>query len=70
MDGCALLRQEPDDEVRAAASAEGAESEYTRAGVVREIFEKVIGGVPLITIEDALNARGVPSPSGMGGGVG
>ena len=33
-------------------------------GVVREIFDKVTGGTPLITIENDLNSRGVPSPAG------
>jgi site-specific DNA recombinase len=59
----ALERQEPDTEVRTATAADGTQTEYTRAGVVREIFDKVTGGVPLITIENELNARGVPSPA-------
>jgi site-specific DNA recombinase len=61
----ALIRQEPDDEVRTATSADGVESEYTHAGIVREIFEEVTGGTPLIAIENGLNERGVPSPTGM-----
>lgn len=59
----ALERQEPDTEVRTATTADGTKTEFTRAGIVREIFEKVTGGVPLITIENELNARGVPSPA-------
>jgi site-specific DNA recombinase len=39
-------------------------SPYTPAGIVREIFERVASGVPLIKIEEGLNARGVPSPEG------
>jgi site-specific DNA recombinase len=60
----ALERQEPDTEVQTATAADGTESQYTRAGIVGEIFEKVTGGVPLITIEDDLNGRGVPSSEG------
>jgi site-specific DNA recombinase len=62
----ALLRQEPDTEVHEAVAADGTVSEYTCAGIVRENFEKVAGGVPLITIERDLNARGVPSAKGTG----
>jgi site-specific DNA recombinase len=57
----AFLRQEADDEIR---TATGAESSYTHVGVVRDIFKKIISGVPLITIEQQLNAGGVPSPEG------
>jgi hypothetical protein len=32
--------------------------------VVREIFDEVSGGTPLITIEKTLNERGIPSPEG------
>jgi site-specific DNA recombinase len=60
----ALLRQEADTEPRTATGADGKTCEYTPAGVVVEIFEKVTGGTPLITIEDQLNARGIPSPEG------
>jgi site-specific DNA recombinase len=60
----ALERQEADTEVRTATAADGTVSEYSRAGVVAEIFEKVAAGVPLITIERELNARGVPSSAG------
>jgi site-specific DNA recombinase len=60
----ALLRQELDVEVRVATAADGTVTQYTHAGIVREIFEKVTSGVPLITIENQLNARGVPSPNG------
>jgi site-specific DNA recombinase len=60
----ALLRQEFDSEIRTATSQDGVESEYTHAGIVREIFEEVTGGTPLITIENRLNERGVPSPAG------
>ncbi|WP_307834758.1 recombinase family protein [Paractinoplanes lichenicola] len=59
----ALERQEADEEIRQATAADGTASDYTRAGVVREIFDKVTGGTPLITIENDLNARGVPSPA-------
>ena len=60
----ALERQEPDTEIRTATAADGTLTEYTHAGVVREIFEQVSGGTPLITIEQSLNARGIPSPRG------
>jgi site-specific DNA recombinase len=54
----ALERQEPDTEPRTATV------EYTRAGIVREIFDEVSGGTPLIKIEQSLNRRGIPSPEG------
>ena len=60
----ALLRQEPDTESRQATAVDGTVSEYTRAGVVREIFDRVAGGVPLIVIEKDLNARGIPASRG------
>jgi len=61
----AFLRQEADDEPRTATSPDaGAESTYSPAGVVRDIYKKTTSGVPLITIEQQLNARGVPSPEG------
>ncbi len=60
----ALVHQEPDTEPREAMDVNGAVSEYTRAGIVREIFDRVGGGVPLITIEKDLNARGIPASHG------
>jgi DNA invertase Pin-like site-specific DNA recombinase len=60
----ALLRQDPDHEQHEATGENGDVTSYTRAGVVKEIFEKVSAGVPLITIERDLNARSVPSPQG------
>ncbi len=60
----AFLRQEPDTEERKAVGEDGTESTYTHAGIVKEIFAKVAGGVPLIKIEQELNGRGIPSPQG------
>lgn len=60
----ALLRQQPDEEEHKAIGVDGTESTYTKAGIVREVFERVAGGVPLITIEEDLNERGIPSPQG------
>jgi len=60
----AFERQEADTEIRTATTADGAVCEYSHAGVVREIFARVTGGTPLITIEDELNERGIPSPEG------
>ncbi|MDG4798811.1 recombinase family protein [Micromonospora sp. WMMD1082] len=60
----ALLRQEPDTEIRKAVGADETVTEYSHAGVVRDNFTKVAAGVPLITIEDELNAKGIPSPQG------
>lgn len=60
----ALERQECDIETRQATAADGTVTEYSRASVVREIFVKVGSGVPLIQIEDELNAKGIPSPEG------
>jgi|GEM_PF-743817 len=62
----AFERQEADDEVREAVAADGTVTRYSHAGVVREVFEKVAGGVPLITVENDLTARGIPSPEGKG----
>jgi site-specific DNA recombinase len=59
-----LLRQEPDTEIRTATGADGKVHEYSRAGVVRDNFAKVAAGIPLITIQDELNAKGIPSPEG------
>jgi DNA invertase Pin-like site-specific DNA recombinase len=61
----ALVRQEPDDEIRQAVAADGTVSTYTHADMVREIFTRVAAGDPLITIERDFNARGVPSPQGL-----
>lgn len=60
----ALERQEPDTEQREATATDGTVTGYSRAGIVAEIFERVAGGVPLITIQRDLDARGVPSPEG------
>ena len=60
----ALERQEPDTEVRTATAADGTVSEYTHVGVVRDIHRRAGSGVPLIQIEDELNAKGIPSPWG------
>ena len=60
----ALVRQEPDTEIRTAAGADGTVTEYSHAGIVRDNFKKVAAGVPLITIEEQLNAKGIPSPEG------
>ncbi|HZM79500.1 MAG TPA: recombinase family protein [Candidatus Limnocylindrales bacterium] len=60
----ALLSQDPDNEVHEATGESGGVTTYSCAGVVKEIFEKVSAGVPLITIERDLNARGIPSPQG------
>jgi site-specific DNA recombinase len=60
----ALERQEPDTEVLVATAADGTTKEYTRAGIVKEIFDDVTSGEPLIAIERKLNERGVPSPQG------
>ncbi|WP_244870533.1 recombinase family protein [Catellatospora sp. IY07-71] len=59
-----LLEQRADEEVHVATSATGVKTEYTKAGVVREIFEKVAKGVPLIRIEESLNERGIPASQG------
>ncbi|MEN3610312.1 recombinase family protein [Plantactinospora sp. ZYX-F-223] len=60
----ALLRQEPDTEIRKAVAADGTVTEYSNAGIVRDSFAKVARGVPLITVENELNGRGIPSPRG------
>jgi DNA invertase Pin-like site-specific DNA recombinase len=60
----ALERQEADTELRTATAADGTVTEYSHAGIVRDIFAKVGSGVPLIHIEEELNAKGIPSPEG------
>ncbi len=60
----ALVEQRADEEVHTATGADGTVTEYTKAGVVREIFEKVGEGVPLIRIEESLNERGIPAAQG------
>lgn len=60
----AFLEQVPDAETRQATGADGTVTEYARAEVIEEIFQKIGRGVPLITIERALNARGIPGPKG------
>jgi site-specific DNA recombinase len=58
----ALLRQEPDDEIREAVGVDGTVSTYCHAGIVREIFKKVSSGDSIVSIERSLNDRGIPSP--------
>ncbi len=60
----ALVKQEPDTEIRTATGEDGTVIEYTRADIVRAIIEKVGKGEPLIHIEEELNAKGIPSPEG------
>jgi DNA invertase Pin-like site-specific DNA recombinase len=60
----AFERQEPDTETREATAEDGTVTKYTRVEVVREIFDKVASGIPLIVIERQLNDRGIPSPRG------
>src|SRR6266511_2331008 len=60
----ALERQEPDTEIRTATAADGTVTRYSHAGIVRDNFDKVASGVPLITIEKELNEAGIPSPEG------
>lgn len=55
-------RQVPDDEPRTAKGSDGAVIEYTAAGIVRQMYRDLLAGVPLITIERRLNARGIPGP--------
>lgn len=40
----AFLEQRPDEEQHTAIGADGTESTYTKAGIVREIFEKLVTG--------------------------
>ncbi len=60
----AFLRQEADTEVRTATAADGSVTEYTKAGIVREVFARVAAGDPLIVIEQDFNTRGVPASQG------
>lgn len=63
----AFVAQEADTEPRTAELPDGAVGPvvaYSAAGVVRDIFERVSTGDPLIVIEQSLNFRGIPSPEG------
>jgi site-specific DNA recombinase len=60
----ALLRQEPDTETRTATGEDGTISEYSHAGVVREIITAVAAGTPLTKLERSFTDRGIPSPRG------
>jgi hypothetical protein len=59
-----LERQELDTEIRTTTAGDGVAVEYSHAAVVKDIFRKVASGVPLIHIEEELNAAGIPSPEG------
>ena len=60
----AFLEQRPDEELHTVTGKDGTESTYTKAGIVREIFEKLAEGVPLIRIENDLNDRAIPASQG------
>lgn len=63
----AFVAQEPDTEPRTSTLPDGLLGPgvaYSPAGVVRDIFDQVVSGEPLIAIEGRLNARGIPSPEG------
>jgi site-specific DNA recombinase len=47
-----------------AIGVDGAESTYTRAGIVREIYTRIAAAVPLVRLVEDFQARGIPSPSG------
>lgn len=60
----ALLRQEPDTEIRTAVAADGIVTQYSRAQVVRDNFRKISEGTPLTAIEAELNRLGIPASEG------
>lgn len=60
----ALLGQYADETLRTATAADGTVTEYSRAGVVRELFRMIDQGTSLKATIDEFNRRGVPSPSG------
>ncbi|MCP2326972.1 DNA invertase Pin-like site-specific DNA recombinase [Hamadaea flava] len=60
----AFLRQQPDETPHTAVGKGGTSETFTKAGIVREIFEKIAQGVPLIRIENDLNDRGIPASQG------
>ncbi|WP_196231219.1 transposase [Salinispora arenicola] len=60
----ALLRQEPDIEIRKAVAADGTVTEYSRAQVVRNNFRKIAEGMPLTAREAELNRLGIPASQG------
>ncbi|AYF30776.1 resolvase [Micromonospora tulbaghiae] len=60
----ALLRQEPDDEIRTAVAADGTVTEYSHAQVVRDNFRLIAAGMPLTAREAELNRLGTPASQG------
>lgn len=60
----ALLGQYPDNEVLEATAADGVVTQYSRAGVIRDIYRLVAKGKTLKAVATELNRRGVPSPGG------
>ncbi|MEV4196739.1 recombinase family protein [Micromonospora globbae] len=60
----ALLRQEPDTEIRTAVAADGTVTEYSHAQVVRDNFRKISEGMPLTVREAELNRLGIPASQG------
>ena len=59
-----LIGQYPDEELLEATSVDGVVTEYSKAGIVREIFERLLGGERCRAIAGDLNRRGVPAPWG------
>ena len=59
-----IVAQLPDDEPHEATGWDGTLTEYTRAGVVREIVGRTLRGESRRGIANDLNWRGIPSPSG------
>lgn len=51
-----------DDEAHTAVGADGETCEYTPAGVVREIVERLASGESLRSVTVSLNKRGIPTP--------
>jgi hypothetical protein len=60
----ALERQELDTEIREATAPDGTVTEYSRAAVMKDIYDMLGSGVPITKIDVQLNEKGIPAPSG------
>jgi DNA invertase Pin-like site-specific DNA recombinase len=63
-----IAGQFADDQTHVAAGQNGETEEYTHAGVVREIYRRLLAGEPIRAVVADLNVRGIPSPRGSARG--
>lgn len=55
--------QEPDDDVRRAVAEDGTVTEWSPAGLVRDLFADALAGITPYAMANKLNALGIPNPS-------